>query len=113
MPKAIPESSLEWMDKRVWGPIKWTELHARALAYLPMEKEKEWFTSFVTSIPCPHCQKHFQLFIEKTPPDFTSRPKFFAWTVAAHNNVRRSQNKPEISLEEALLIHKNSILDSE
>lgn len=85
--------------------MKWQELHGRALAYLPMDKEKEWFDTFVDSIPCPHCQKHFTLFVEENPPCFESRPKFFAWTVEAHNYVRRSQQKPEISLDEALSLH--------
>lgn len=102
MSKAIPEHPLAWMPKSVWGPLKWKELHTRALAYLPMEGEKEWFDSFVKSIPCQHCQKHFQLFVEKNPPDFTDRVAYFKWTVAAHNYVNRSNNKEEWSIVKAV-----------
>jgi hypothetical protein len=31
--KAIDESSLAWMPKSVWGPIKWKELHVRARGF--------------------------------------------------------------------------------
>src|SRR5690606_7370890 len=110
MSKAVPESALHWMSKGVWGPIKWKELHARALAYLPMNDEEEWFKSFVTSIPCPHCQKHFELFLDNNPPRFTTRPDFFVWTVRAHNYVNRSNKKPELTLEQALVLHTDCML---
>jgi hypothetical protein len=93
------------MPKSVWGPLKWRELHVRALAYLPMDNEKEWFDSFVQSIPCPKCQAHFELFLKDNPPTFDSRTSFFSWTVKAHNYVNRALQKPELSLEEALAEH--------
>lgn len=102
MAKPIPEHPLQWMPKSVWGPIKWKELHARALAHLPMDGEREWFDAFVESIPCPKCQAHFEIFLKDNPPVLDSRPAFFRWTVAAHNWVRRSQHKPELTLAEAL-----------
>lgn len=86
--------------------MKWKELHGRALAHLPIEGEQEWFQSFVNSIPCPKCQKHFQLFIEDHPPCFDSRPTFFQWTIDAHNYVNRSLKKPEYTFEQALIHHQ-------
>ncbi len=107
MSKAIPEHPLQWMPKSVWGPIKWKELHCRALAYLPMDHEEQWFKSFIESIPCPKCQRHFESFVEQQPPSFASRPKFFEWTVSAHNFVNRALNKKELDLEEALVLYSD------
>jgi len=108
--KPIPESPLFWMPKSVWGPLLWQQLHARALAYLPMKGEQEWLDAFLISIPCPHCQKHFNLFMDENPPDLSDRPSMFAWTVAAHNYVNRSKHKEELTLEQALLSHSKAIL---
>ena len=102
---SISKHSLEWMPKKVWAQAKWAELHCRALAYLPMEGEQEWFDNFVENIPCPHCLAHFRIFLEKNPPDFSSRPAFFRFTVCAHNYVSRSLGKPEMTVTEALLVH--------
>ena len=107
----IPESSIAWMPRAVWGPLLWKQLAARALAHLPMEGEKEWFDSFVQSIPCPHCQSHFQLYISKNPPDFSSRPAFFVWQTEAHNFVNRAKRKPELTLAQALAVHSDMWLD--
>ena len=57
--KAIDHRSLEWMPKDVWGPIKWRELHARALSNLPMAGEEEWFVAYVEGLPCARCRRHF------------------------------------------------------
>lgn len=70
-----------------------------------MAKEKEWFESFVESIPCPKCQHHFESFIEQNPVDYTSRQGFFEWTVRAHNWVNRALNKPEVTFSQAVSDH--------
>lgn len=105
MAKAIPPHPLEWMPKAIWGPIKWRELHCRALAYLPMDHEEQWFKSFIESIPCEKCKAHFYSFIEQNAPDFSSRPAFFRYTVLAHNWVNRALHKKELDLSEALVIY--------
>lgn len=106
--KAIPEHPLQWMPKALWGKLKWFELHARALAYLPMDNEKEWFDSFVQSIPCPKCQAHFELFLKDNPPDLSSRPAFMVWSVKAHNFVNRALQKTELSIEGALAANSDT-----
>jgi hypothetical protein len=106
MAEAIDEKSLEWMPKSVWGPIKWKELHTRGLIELGMEHEADWFTSFVDGLPCPKCRDHFCAFIEQSPPDFRSRSHFFAWTVAAHNYVNQATQKPSLTVEAALKVHR-------
>lgn len=114
MSKPIPKRSLDWMPKTVWGPMKWRELHCRALSYLPMKGEAEWLDKFVESIPCPKCQKHFEIFVKDNPPFFPDgvtsyrtldRPAFFRWTVDAHNFVNRALSRPEISYLDALTLY--------
>lgn len=103
--KAIPAHPLDWMPKSAWGPMKWKELHCRALAYLPMEGEQGWFDSFVESIPCSKCKHHFESYLKQNPPfeKPITRPEFFQWTVDAHNYVNRQLRKKELTYAEALL----------
>ena len=106
MPDAIDHRSLEWMPKSVWGPIKWKELHCRALLALPMQGEDRWFSAFVEGLPCPKCREHFEAFVHHHPPNFVSRALFFEWTVNAHNYVNVANGKRELSLDEALEAHR-------
>ena len=54
---------------------------------------------------CPKCLQHFESFLDETPPDFSSRPRFFEWTVMAHNFVNRALNKREYTVEKAQVLH--------
>jgi hypothetical protein len=102
---AIDRSTLAWMPKSVWGPIKWKELHARALADLPMEGEEEWFKDFVDGLPCPKCRHHFEEFVRIVPPNFSSRVAFFVWSVTAHNFVNEATKKRPMTIDQAYWAH--------
>lgn len=102
---AIEGGALDWMPKSVWGPIKWKELHSRALTSLPMDDEAKWFQQYVEGLPCPECREHFEQFLGENPPDFTNRGSFFEWTVRAHNFVNRACGKKELSADEARELH--------
>lgn len=106
MLESINHASLEWMPKEVWGPIKWRELHVRALMDFPMDQEAEWFKAYVDGLPCPECRKHFKAFLEKVPPTFTTRDAFFDWTVRAHNHVNQACGKREWETLEARRHHE-------
>src|SRR4030095_16034680 len=54
---------------RVWGPIKWKELHTRGLIDLSMDEEQKWFETYVEGLPCPKCRSQFQAFLADHPPD--------------------------------------------
>src|SRR4030095_12202561 len=97
----IDKSALAWMPKSVWGPIKWKELHTRALMDAPMAGEEVWFDDFVRGLPCPKCRNHFEEFLKVRPPDMSSRTAFFAWTVNAHNHVNEATKKRLITMDEA------------
>lgn len=103
--ESIDKASLEWMPKNVWGPIKWRELHARGLCKLSMRGENKWFKDFIRGLPCPDCRHHFEAFVRRHPPVFTSRRAFFSWTVKAHNCVNRATGKPVISVAKARALH--------
>jgi hypothetical protein len=42
------------------------------------------------------------------PPDFSSPEAFFDWGVALHNAVNAKLGKPEITIDEACKIWRNS-----
>jgi len=109
MAETINYRSLEWMPKSVWGPIKWKELHWRALITLPIEEEKAWFDAFMESLPCAKCRLHFAEFVGSQPPDFRSRERFFDWTVRAHNHVNQATGKAVLTMEEARLEHSELV----
>jgi hypothetical protein len=94
------------MPKSVWGPIKWKELHARALSPLPMDDEPPWFEAYLEGLPCPKCRVHFEEFVRRCPPDFDSRDAFFNWTVRAHNHVNQANGKPVLSIDAAHQAHQ-------
>ena len=106
MTEAINEKGLEWMPKSVWGPIKWKELHTRALMPTAMEGEERWFASYLDGLPCEKCRQHFAEFLGQSPPDFSSRESFFNWTVAAHNYVNVAMGRRSWSIEEARAEHQ-------
>lgn len=105
MKQSIDKSALNWMPKQIWGPIKWKELHVRALADLPMTGEAEWFAAFKAGLPCPKCREHFEQYCLDYPPDFRSRAGFFIWTVNAHNHVNCATGKAEWSVTNAYAFH--------
>lgn len=105
MSEAIDEKCLEWMPKSVWGPIKWKELHTRALIDRAMTGEERWFADYVEGLPCAKCRRHFEEFLAQSPPDLRSRPLFFAWTVEAHNFVNEALGKKTFTKEEAHAEH--------
>jgi hypothetical protein len=97
----------------IWGRAGWRLIHAVALAYpvKPTEKEKKVYASFLQSLgdvlPCPFCGHHFKENMLKHPPNLDSKEHFFKWTVDMHNFVNVSNNKPEISYEEAIANFNN------
>jgi hypothetical protein len=120
---------LAWAAKTVWGPMKWRELHCRALAYINLtnlydDRDSEmvitgdeviWIHAFMESIPCPNCRHHFDSYMKQNPllkeGENLTRPEYFRWTVDAHNFVNRALQKPELTYREALLLHMDQWLE--
>lgn len=92
---AVPRDDLL---RRMWG-----ELHARPWAWGGADAEAAWLSSsFARRVPCGECRKHWSEILAAMPPDLSSADRYFAWTVAAHNEVNRLLGKPEMSVEDAM-----------
>jgi hypothetical protein len=91
-----------------FGPIfdgrkLWAEIHWRALEVGGSGVDDMEFIDSVTNrLPCSTCRPHWLAFLEKVPPDFG--PRYFSWTVLAHNEVNVRLGKPMMPLAEALEI---------
>jgi len=55
-----------------------------------------------------NCRRFYADWKAANPPDFTSPEAFFAWGVALHNAVNRELSKPEITIEEAYSIWRET-----
>lgn len=97
------------IDGATWGPKGWFFIDTIVLSYpdFPSSKDKEEYKNFIKAtqkvLPCEKCRKHFRNYIEKNPINdivLSSKKKFVEWILGAHNNVRRMQNKDEISIDD-------------
>lgn len=82
--------------------ILWKELHT-----YKFENEADalkWFNSWFKRVPCAMCRMHFKDILRILPVDYSNKKAFFEWSVKAHNMVNKRLSKPEISLEEAILL---------
>ena len=57
----------------IWGPPTWYIIHILAYTYNEENREqyKRFFDVFKEVIPCPHCKKDYNEYINLKPPDFT------------------------------------------
>ncbi len=92
-----------------WGPKGWYFLDTIVLSYpdKPTQADKDEFFNFFNSVkkvlPCEKCRVHFNEYVSYNPLNdkiLSSKEKLIKWILEAHNNVRRMQNKKEISLNE-------------
>lgn len=71
--------------------------------------DPQWLELWVYFIPARcDCKDGYQKILEVMPPDFSSPEAFFAWGVRLHNAVNAKLGKPEITLDEAYSIWRNS-----
>jgi hypothetical protein len=54
------------------------------------------------------CKDGYQRILAEIPPDHTSPKAFFAWGVRLHNAVNAKLGKPEITIDEAYSIWRQS-----
>ena len=108
-------------DPKKFGPGKWHTLHE--LATFPMfEENPDLYMNMIpqifANIPCLECRSHALANLETIPPakyrDYIyhgpdSRVKgrkigMFVWSVLFHNHVNGQLGKPQLSLEEAIML---------
>lgn len=88
-----------------FGPCTWKTMHAVAFNYgvdptrpSPEEENaaRHFFDALKHLLPCEACGKHYQAYLEKHPPDVTSREALSRWVYDLHSNVneRRHVSNP-------------------
>jgi len=101
----LSESTKSEMEMK--GPEIWRRLHRMALDWDGDRERLRVILSVITnSVPCGSCKKHWVEMITAKPPVCKTAEEFFALTVDWHNEVNARLEKPVISLEEALALHK-------
>lgn len=94
-PPTIPTYSELWaaLHRHAWGD-DWDD--------------PAWIDRNITAkLPCGECKQHWRALLAATPPDYSSREAFFAWGVAAHNQVNARLGKPIMGLDEARKIWRH------
>lgn len=63
---------------------------------------RAFFRSWRSMMPCNVCSHHWELYLERKPPDVSGRIQLIEWLRLAHNevNARARPPKPQMSHEE-------------
>lgn len=91
----------------------WRTLHAIALNYpeqpsaQQVDSHRTFFNVLQHVIPCHTCATSYTRHLEEVPlePNLGGGDKLFAWTVDIHNLVNKELGKPQLSKEEARMLH--------
>jgi hypothetical protein len=88
----------------VWGPRLWAEIHTWALtAPVDPQAARAYVGGIWRRLPVCDCRSHLMRYLAAHPFPYDAPPALrFAYTVGLHNDVRRRQSKPEMSVEDAL-----------
>lgn len=86
-----------YSNPEIWGPPTWYVIHILSYTYNEDYKDqyKRFFDVFKKIIPCPHCKKDYNEYIETTPIDLSGKEKFIKWTSDLHNYVNNKKNKQQ------------------
>ena len=85
-----------------WGPYFWGVLH---LGCLTGSMTPEFIAAYPSVIPCGACGRHFAELLKEYPfPDSRDPDILFEWSVNAHNLVNSRNNKPILTVEQALAV---------
>jgi hypothetical protein len=85
-------------------PNPWILLHDGSIKTI--EQLTEW-ELLIPQYGCS-CKRFYAEWKAANPPDFTSPEAFFAWGVALHNAVNAKLGKPQITIDEAYKIWRQS-----
>ncbi|KAI7874989.1 hypothetical protein K492DRAFT_137054 [Lichtheimia hyalospora FSU 10163] len=81
------------------GRSTWKLLHTMAAQFPdnPTDEEREALTHYFTLLsrlyPCGECAAHFQLLLERYPPQTSSKVAVSQWLCAIHNKVNERLGK--------------------
>jgi hypothetical protein len=99
------------LNPEVWGPFYWFVLHTIALTYPanPNEVIKKKYYDFIHNLPLflpvSTIGNQFSVLLDKFPvtPYLDSQPSFVKWMHFIHNKINETLNKPEITMEDAMV----------
>jgi hypothetical protein len=99
------------LNPEVWGPFYWFVLHTIALTYPinPNEVIKKKYYDFIQNLPLflpvSTIGNQFSVLLDKFPvtPYLDSQPSFVKWMHFIHNKINETLNKPEITMEDAMV----------
>jgi len=99
------------LEPTVWGPFYWFVLHTIALSYPinPNETIKKKYYDFIQNIPLflpiSTIGNKFSSLLDKYPvtPYLDSQTSLVKWMHFIHNKINISLDKPEITMEEAMV----------
>lgn len=104
------------LDPKIWGPHYWFFLLTLALVYpatpnqVIKKKYYDFYQNLPLFLPIPQIGNKFAQFLDTYPvtPYLESRESLVRWTHFIHNQINKSLDIPEISLEKALSNYYNS-----
>ena len=105
------------MDPAVWGPHAWFFMYSVAMKYpsCPNKRQKkltyQFFRIIGMNLPCDSCQINFSKHWKKHPLNaraLSSRSNLLEWVTIMYNEVRKSQNKKPVTVEEALAFYEKA-----
>ncbi len=82
------------------------QMHSRALGHSSGKDDSKFLEAIGKNLPCGPCKTNFAKYRQENPPDFSTVDKYFEWTWSLHNDVNKTLEKPEITLEEARAIYR-------
>jgi hypothetical protein len=97
------------IDSNAWGPKGWYFIDTVITSYPdnPTNEDKRLFKKFITSLkdvlPCEKCRYHYSEFLNENPLNsnvLCSRDSLVEWILRCHNNIRKIQNKSEITIDD-------------
>jgi hypothetical protein len=102
-------------DPKIIGPGTWVTIHVFAMVCEEADTDSDWkcyakFTyRIIHAFPCSKCRRHAVKYLDQHPiPESKPDGSIFAWSVNFHNAVNRKLGKPQISVEEAREMYKNT-----
>ena len=91
-----------------WGPYFWKTIHLIIIG-LPDVLDSDikhaltdFFFSLSSLLPCGACRIHYLDYIDKNPPNVTSKIDVWKWSVDLHNSVNQRTDKRLYTHDEAV-----------
>jgi len=98
-----------------FGPIVWDNMMLFATNYPnePTNEDKtnmlQWLTLTMIFLPCPQCSMHAKLYVEKHPPNVSTKESLIKYIVEFHNYVNVSLGKSTYTIMEAKAAYASKI----